>query len=378
MNLIPQRTSLSNEVVKVLRDGLTSGVWSEWLPGERSLCERLRVSRPTVRAALSELRREGLIDVVHGRRSRILQPERTAAKRPLSKVVCLLSPVALPSLRPFVMFLVDETREFLAEAGYRLEVETSPRYYTRRPYKALESLVQEKPAACWNLFRATPQMQTWFAEHGLPVVINGSSHSGIELPSVDLDYRATCRHAAGTLLAKGHRHIVLLIENIRCAGDEDSRIGFLESAKAMPGVHPRLTIAEHNGSVAGINARIEGLMRSAIRPTAFLVANSMYVLTVMGQLLRCGIRIPDDVALISRDDDSFLNYVVPTVARYACSPAHFASKAAHLILHVARGETVPRKRVLLVPQLIKGESLGTNVRSAENPLPYSVSLSVGT
>jgi DNA-binding FadR family transcriptional regulator len=56
MNLIPQRTSLSNEVVKVLREGLTSGVWSEWLPGERSLCERLHVSRPTVRAALGELR----------------------------------------------------------------------------------------------------------------------------------------------------------------------------------------------------------------------------------------------------------------------------------------------------------------------------------
>src|SRR5258707_73100 len=186
MNLIPQRPSLSNEVVKVLREGLTAGVWSEWLPGERSLCERLHVSRPTVRAALSELRREGLIDVVHGRRSRILRQEGTGQKRPPSKVVCMLSPVPLHSLRPFVMFLVDETREFMGEAGYRLEVETSPRYYTRRPHKALESLVQEKSIACWNLFRATPQMQSWFAERGLPVVINGSSHAGVELPSVDL------------------------------------------------------------------------------------------------------------------------------------------------------------------------------------------------
>jgi len=365
MNLIPQRTSLSNEVVKVIRDGLTSGVWSEWLPGERSLCERLHVSRPTVRAALSELRREGLIDVVHGRRSRILRQESTGQKRAPSKVVCLLSPVPLHSLRPFVMFLVDETREFLAEAGYRLEVETSPRYYTRRPQKALESLVQEKSIACWNLFRATPEMQIWFAEQGLPVVINGSSHSGVELPSVDLDYRATCRHAGSTLLARGHRHIALLIENIQCAGDEDSRIGFLESAKSIPGIEPRLTIAEHNGSVAGIRSRIESLLRSNSRPTAFFVANSMYVLTVMGQLLQSGIRVPADVALLSRDDDSFLNYIVPTVARYACSPAHFASKASHLILQVARGETVPRRRVLLVPQLIKGETLGPNTRHAE-------------
>jgi len=266
------------------------------------------------------------------------------------------------------MFLVDETREFLAEAGYRLEVETSPRYYTRRPYKALESLVKEKSVACWNLFRATPQMQTWFAEHGLPVVINGSSQPGVHLPSVDLDYRATCRHAGATLLAKGHRHIALLIENIQCAGDEDSRLGFLESAKAIPGVQPRLTIAEHNGSVAGIRAKIESLMRASARPSALLVANSMHVLTVMGQLLRSGIHIPNDVAIISRDDDSFLNYIVPTVARYYCSPANFASKASHLILQVARGETAPRKAMLLVPQLIKGETLGTNVKQSESRL----------
>ena len=356
--LIPQRTSLSNEVVRVLRNGLRSGIWCDWLPGERSLCERLHVSRPTIRDALSELRREGLIDVAQGRRSRILKRQNGGEQRDVSKVVCMLSPVALHSLRPFVMFLVDETRKCLAEAGYRLEVETGPRYYTQRPHKALESLVHEKSVACWNLFRATSQMQTWFAERGLPVVVDGSSHPGVRLPSVDLDYRATCRHAGGTLLAKGHRHITLLIESIRCAGDEESRIGFLESARAMPSVKPRLTVAEHNGTVAGICAKIDSLMRAPARPTALLVANSMYVLTVMGHLLRTGIHVPGDLAVISRDDDSFLNYSVPTVTRYSCSPAHFANKASHLILQVARGETVPHNRVLLVPELVKGETLG--------------------
>jgi DNA-binding LacI/PurR family transcriptional regulator len=358
MNLIPQRTSLSREVVKVLRDGLSSGLWSQWLPGERSLCERLHVSRPTVRAALTELRRAGLIEVVQGRRSRIVVQEWATQQRAASKNVCLLSPVPLPTLRPFVMFLVDETREYLAEAGYRLEVETSPRYYTQCPYKALESLVREKSVACWNLFRATPQMLTWFSERRLPVVVAGSSHPRLRLPSVDLDQRATCRHAAGTLLAKGHRHIALLIETIRCPGDEESKLGFLEAAKALPGISPRVTIAEHNGTVTGICSKVDSLLRASAGPLGLLVANPMHVLTVLGHLLRSGVRLPGDVALISRDDDSFLDHLVPTVARYACSPAHFARKASHLILQVARGEDVPRKRSLLVPDLIKGETLG--------------------
>src|SRR6266446_5357034 len=108
MNSIPERSSLSNQVIKVLRDDLTSGMWSEWLPSERTLCERLRVSRQTIRAALSELRREGLIVVAHGRRSRIVLHNDTEQKRPVSKVVCILSRVPFHMLRPFAMFLVDE------------------------------------------------------------------------------------------------------------------------------------------------------------------------------------------------------------------------------------------------------------------------------
>src|SRR5262249_36624263 len=157
--------------------------------------------------------------------------------------------------------------------GYRLEVETSPRYYTQCPHKALEGLVNEKSVACWNLFRATPQMLTWFSERGLPVVVAGSSHPRLRLPSVDLDQRATCRHAAGTLLAKGHRHIALFIETIRCPGDEESKQGFLEAAKAMPGINPRVTIAEHNGTVAGICSKVDSLLRAGVAPLGLLVAN---------------------------------------------------------------------------------------------------------
>ena len=345
-------------MAKLLREGLRTGIWSEWLPGERSLCARLHVSRPTVRAALNELRREGLIEVAHGRRSRIVRRQSASRRRAGSKVVCMLSPVPLAAVRPFVIFLVDEIRQHLAEAGCRLEVEASSRFYTQRPYKALESLIHEKSAACWVLFLATFQMQAWFADRGLPVVVDGSLHLGIHLPSVDLDYRAACRHAGGTLLAKGHRHIALLIENIRRAGDEESKTGFLESAQAMPGVSPQLTLAEHNGTVPAICAKVDTLLRLASPPTAFLVANSAHVLTVIGHLLRNQIRLPDNLALISRDDDPFLNYIVPTVARYSCSPVHFAGKVSRLILQLARGETVPHKRVLLMPNLIKGETLG--------------------
>ena len=357
MNLVLKRPSLVSEATAALRKTLKSDLWSEYLPGERVLSSQLHVSRQTLRAALKQLRREGLVHVEPGRRRRILRDSEATTARAQSKVVCMLSPLPLHSLRPFDIFLVDNIREHLAEEGFHLELHVSHRYYSKHPFKALENLVHQKPIAAYILFLATLQMQRWFVDRGLPVCVAGSSYPEIELPAVDVDHRAVCRHAVGTFFNKGCRQIVLLIEDIRRAGDEESRIGFLEAAKQLSEVRQAF-IAEHNGTSAGICAKLDTLLSPANPPDAFLVANSAHVLTVIGHLLRQGIRLPGQVSLISRDDDSFFKYVVPTVARYRSPPAVFARKLSRIVVQLTRGTNVPAKNTLLVPQFIKGETMG--------------------
>src|SRR5689334_1512317 len=113
MNLILKRPSLVSEATATLRKTLQSDLWSEYLPGERDLSSQLHVSRQTLRAALKQLRREGLVQVEPGRRRRILRNSDPSPPRPQSKVVCMLSPLPLHSLRPFDIFLVDNIREHL-------------------------------------------------------------------------------------------------------------------------------------------------------------------------------------------------------------------------------------------------------------------------
>ena len=69
MNLILKRPSLVSEATAALRNTLGSDRWADYLPGERVLSSQLRVSRQTLRAALEQLRREGLIQVEPGRRA---------------------------------------------------------------------------------------------------------------------------------------------------------------------------------------------------------------------------------------------------------------------------------------------------------------------
>ena len=94
-HLLPQRPSLVALTLEAMRAGLRTGLWRDHLPGERDLCERFQVSRPTVRAALAQLQREGLLELTHGQRRRILATPRAQAPGPWRKVIGLLSPAVL-------------------------------------------------------------------------------------------------------------------------------------------------------------------------------------------------------------------------------------------------------------------------------------------
>src|SRR5690606_13022280 len=140
----------------------------------------------------------------------------------------------------------------------------------------LKKLAQRAPTAAWVLFRSTPEMQRWFASHGVPAVIAGSCAEGVSLPSVDLDYRAACRHAAAMLQREGHRRIALLLPDAAHGGDTESEHGFRE-AFASPDAEA--LVLRHRESAEQVVKRLDAALRLDAAPTAFLVARSIHTLT---------------------------------------------------------------------------------------------------
>lgn len=353
MQPVPQRPSLITHSADFLRDALASGEWGEVLPSERRLCVRLRISRPTLRAVLAQLEREGQISAVKNKQRRILSGKARASSRAGSRTVVLLTPLPAQWMPPFVLFWMDMLRELLAESGYQLEVQVVPKAFETQSASALKKLVASMKPAVWVLFRSTEVMQRWFAAEKAAVVIAGSCAEGVKLPSVDIDYRAACRHAASLLRRRGHQRLTLLLPDSSHGGDTESELGFHEGAGRQPGV----TVLRHRESPEHLMAGIDACLRKREAPTALLVARSAHVLTVMTHLLRQGKRVPADVAVISRDDDEFLKHVVPKVGRYATDPAKFAHHLARLVLEAARHGLLKPKTVRLIPAYVAGETV---------------------
>lgn len=353
MHAVPPRPSLITHSADFLREALLRGEWSGLLPSERTLCTRLRISRPTLRAVLAQLEKEGVISAVEKKKRRILTHGSIPHATTPSHVIALLSPVPQQAMPPFVLYWVDALRELLAEAGYQLELHVGAHCYTARAAGGLSKLTQRVTAAAWVLFRSTPAMQRWFVDNEIPVLVAGSCATGMELPSVDIDYRAACRHAAVMLRQKGHRHIALLLPDSAHGGDVESEHGFRE---ALGESNEGCLVIRHHETAEQVVEQLEAALKKKPAPTAFLVARSSHALTVITHLLRSGHRLPRDFAVVSRDDDAFLDHVVPRVTRYSADAAKFAKRLSKLVLELAQTGRTSVNPVRLMPDLKRGET----------------------
>jgi LacI family transcriptional regulator len=350
------RKSLVTQVVEVLADALEKGAFADTLPGERRLCELLRVSRPTLRAALARLAREGRIQTVHGKPSRVLLRAQTRFPEASRKLV-LLTPLRTSEMPGFFRLTLDELRMKLARLEMTLEVVVEAAAGSSRPRVALERLVGSRRDALWLLYLSSEATQRWFDERDIPCVLAGTPVAGVGLPGVDRDYRAACRHAASTLINAGCRQLALLLpEGVR-GGEAESTAGYLEGVAGREAPLAPPWVVRHDTTVAGVCRAVDRLLLKKPRLDGLLVGRSSHALTALTHLLRTGVRVPGDVALIARDDDTFLAETAPEVARYVTKPAHFAGALSRVVERLCGGKALRGQIRLLVPSLVRGETI---------------------
>ena len=354
---LPQRQSLVAQTVVFLSARIASGEWCDFLPSERALCELLQVSRNTLRAALAQMAAAKKIRPQHGTGNRILVGRGRAVRRSRAQDVALLTPEPIERLRPMQSLWIDDMRALLSERGFRLRVIHGHQYFAATPAAALRKLVARNPHGCWILLLAGEHVQRWFGASGIPCLVAGSTYAGVDLPFRDLDHRVMCRHAAGILLGLGHRRLVMLTQKSRKAGDVASENGFVEGARQSRHENTEAVIIYHDETIASVAQAVRRILKLQPRPTAIMVVHPHYYLAVASRLALEGVRIPQEISLISRDDDPFLSFLVPAPARYAVSPHAMARSLLPPVLELLEGHTVTQRASLIMPKFFRGESI---------------------
>jgi LacI family transcriptional regulator len=355
---IPKRHSLSAQAAASISRAIEEGSWQEYLPSERRLCEMLQVSRPTIRTALRMLAKNGLIEIRQGRRNRLLNaPPPAGVSR--SRLVGLITSEPISQMSGGSYHVLSQMRTHLAEHGFTTELLVCQARGARAQRRKLEEFVRQNRLLCCVLMSVSREQQQWFAEHSVPALVLGSCHPDVKLPSLDIDYRSVCRHAGGTLLAKGHRRIALVVPHSGIAGDVASEEGFREAAALNRESDARITIVRHNGTAQNIAVKLDALFNSAHAPTALLVAKPQHVFFVILYLLKRGLTVPDTVSLIARDHDNIFDMVSPPIANYTTQDDNFAHRLSRLMLQLVNQGYLAPEPNLIFPKY----SAGGTVRS---------------
>ncbi|MBI4626730.1 MAG: LacI family DNA-binding transcriptional regulator [Verrucomicrobia bacterium] len=348
--------SLSTQVAERIAQEIRRQTWVGLLPSERTLTDTLQVSRKTLRKALTQRQQEGLIETTHRVGRRIKAKVSRAKRQEIS--VGLLTPESLEHLSSNTAMCVGELRAMLFERGVRLATFSGRSFFTQSPENALTQLVRQTPQTCWVLTHSNERMQRSLFEQQVPTLVAGSSYHGVQLPSVDPDYFAVCRHAAGVTLRHGHRRLALLITESQRAGDIESEAGFVDGVRSSSHADAESIVIRHDGTVAGASRMLARHFNRPAPPTALLIMKPIFYLTAFAFLAQRGLQVPDDVSLVSRDSDTFLPYLTPTPAYYLLSPKTYAKRLFALVMTLIRGAKIAHPQQRIEPRFIPGPSLG--------------------
>lgn len=371
MEPLPKRTSLTHETASTLKEWIRRGVLKEILPGELQLKGRLGVGRDTLRLALKLLTDEGWItEATKGRQRRVkavVDAQEPEAQKTILPVT-FMSPHAVE--HRVTLLDLEETQVRLHELGSSLRFVSPDLFRLKNPERQLERLVGTHPSSAWILYLASEQIQRWFDREKIPTLIYGSPFPGVSLPFVVADWGAAAYHAGVQLIRQGHRVIGVLEYHERFPGLVAEEKG-LEQALAPLGDEGRLVVFTDDRTPETVARSLERAFAMKDRPTALVLTATAQLLTCYSWLTSRGIRVPQDVSLVSLANDSWFSDLMPPISHYEPDSRSSPRNIAIRVMELVASGRVTRESVRVPMGYIPGATIGPPParKAAPSPVP---------
>ncbi len=197
----------------------------------------------------------------------------------------------------------------------------------------------------------SPEIVRLLEESALPVVYVDRAPAGDQHSAIEVDNRSGGREAVAHLLEHGHRRLAMVSGPSPQA--EQRRLGALEAITARPDAE--LTIVDDVPFTrrAGHAAALKLLAR-ADRPTAIFSVTDRQAIGVLRAAADLGLRVPDDVAVVSFDGIPEAAYTTPGLSTIGQPFAQIAGESVSLLLALLDSAKPPRRTVLPVSLIRRG------------------------
>lgn len=193
----------------------------------------------------------------------------------------------------------------------------------------------------------------------IPVILIDRYFDDTKLPYVCTDNYSGGYMATEYLISKGYRNI-LAIQGVLSSMPNKERVrGFEQAILDHNELGVRHEVRGSSFSVENGYEETKKALAAPGRPDAIFAFSTTILLGAIKAIKEIGMRIPDDVAIISFDNNRFLDYLDPAVTRVE-QPVNVVGKLVtdNIIKMVesADDDVLPSSQILIRPTLIEGRS----------------------
>ena len=196
-------------------------------------------------------------------------------------------------------------------------------------------------------------------QHGIAVVLLDRPSRIKDLCSVAVDDVQGGELATSHLLEAGHTRIGFVHGPLSIRQVADRKRGVIRAVKTA-GLDPESTIVDIAAQAQSARAGeecVEQLLSVKRRPTAVFCTNDLLALGLMRGLIKHGISIPGDMALVGYDDVEFASVLSTPLTSIRQPKYELGRAAAELLLDEAQNPTSHQhKHIVYLPELIVRES----------------------
>lgn len=322
------------------------------LPSEAALASQFGVGVSTLRRALAQLAKEGMIERCHGKLSKVVfrKPKETVAAK-----IALVLRVA-PHRSEHFTDEINHISAHMSDMGWRLQLVTIPIKAMSESWDQVNSMLsgQEYDVIIVNqLVPPNRQELTFLEELGCPFVI--MTHSPVDASYIAVDIGAGVYDAACHLRTLGYKDVRFLIDLKEEPWDRlHGARRFLQEYD--PGRDPEECIIRTFGDIAsGLKTATE-LFSEVSTSVGVICQNDLCAIGVEMAAREGGLRIPEDVGIVGIDDIQASREAVPPLTTIRQPMAELGRQMVSMICQLNANPNDGKRQVLLMPSLVIRES----------------------
>lgn len=260
---------------------------------------------------------------------------------------------------PFFVELLESAEHAALLAGFSVLLDTAPA--EPRDHKANAPVRSAWPvdgALVWSWNQQSAADFLGRQADSLPIIYLGSYRSD-ESDWVSFDYEEGGRIAGRHLANQGYRHIAYIAPYAFDIEKREGRYNGLSAICQEAGIDFQLIVTggeENRRAGLHVATQIAALSR-ATRPTALFCHNDVLAIGVYNGLVRAGLRVPEDIAVMGFDGIEEGRELPQILTTVRTATTDLASIAMRLLLDRLNSETIRApEQVILIPTLSIGET----------------------